>query len=170
MTLVKQDAGVLPLRRDVPTLAIWPEVRTGTEVDEVIEHALTLGGALGRYVTDVAELVIGTDPEEEEIAAAIAVAAERSQVIVGTYNASFSPGQIALVRSLLARGDCTVIAVSLRNPYDLLVFPDVHAYAACYENRPLALEALAAVLAGEAPARGKLPVSLGERYPYGFGL
>jgi len=151
-------------------LVVWPEVREGTEVDEVVEHALTLGGAVGRYVTDVAEFAIGIEPTEEEIAAVLAAAAGRPQVIVGTYNASFSPGQVALVRSLMERGDCTVIAVSLRNPYDLLAFPDVHAYAACYENRPLALEALAAVLAGEADAQGRLPVSLGERYPYGFDL
>jgi len=170
VTLVKQDDGALPLKRDVPTLAIWPEVRLGTEVDEVIDHSLTLAGAVGRYVKDVEELVIGIEPTDDEIAAVLAAAAGRPQIIAGTYNASFSPGQIALVRALMARGDCTVIAVSLRNPYDLLAFPDVHAYASCYENRPLALEALAAVLAGEAPARGKLPVSLGERYPYGYGL
>ncbi len=170
VTLVKQDAGVLPLKRDMPTLAIWPEVRIGTEVDEVIEQELTLGKAIGRYVVEVKELIIGIEPTADEIAAVLLAAAGKRQIVVGTYNAAFSPGQTSLVEALMRSGSSTVIVAALRNPYDLLAFPDVHAYAACYENRPLALEALAAVLAGEMPAQGRLPVSLGDQYPYGHGL
>ena len=100
----------------------------------------------------------------------LSAAAGTRQVVVGTYNAAFSPGQTSLVEAILRSGSCTVIVAALRNPYDLLSFPDVHAYAACYDNRPLALETLAAVLAGEMSAQGRLPVSLGELYPYGHGL
>lgn len=170
VTLVRNTGGALPLKRDVPVLAVWPSVRNSTEVDEVIDQEVTLGKALAAYVADVREAEIGTAPDEGEIRAVLEQAAGCGQIVVGTYNAVFSPGQIRLVKELLKLGHAPVTAVALRNPYDLLAFPDVHAYAACYENRPLMLAALAKVLTGEIPAAGQLPVSLSEEYPYGFGL
>ncbi|MNP73262.1 hypothetical protein D3C76_1699560 [compost metagenome] len=61
-------------------------------------------------------------------------------------------------------------AVALRSPYDLLAFSGVQAYVACYENRPLMLEAAAKVLAGQQPALGRLPVTLSPEYPAGWGM
>jgi beta-N-acetylhexosaminidase len=170
VTLVKNMEGALPLKPEVPTLAVWPVVRTSSEVDEVIDQELTLGGALAQVLTDVREVVIGTDPGEGEIASVLVQAAGCTQIVVGTYNAAFSPGQIRLVKELLKLEGVKVIAVSLRNPYDLQAFPDVHAYAACYENRPQMLQALAEVLTGRTPASGCLPVTLSEDYPVGYGL
>lgn len=171
VTLVKREPGALPLKRDAATLAVWPVVRSGSEVDEVIHQELTLGGALRPYVADIRELVVGVEPTEEEIRSVVAeAAAGRGQIVVGTYNATFSPGQVRLVHELLRVEGVTVIAAALRNPYDVLAFPDVHAYAACYENRPEMLRALAKVLTGVLPARGRLPVRLSEEYPYGHGL
>ncbi|MNC69063.1 hypothetical protein D3C75_1197190 [compost metagenome] len=91
------------------------------------------------------------------------------QIVVGTYNAQFNPDQAGLVNSLLALGKPLAV-VALRNPYDLLVMPEVQTYAAVYESRPLALESAAKALLGEIAFQGKLPVSLGTGYPAGWGL
>ncbi|MNC27541.1 putative lipoprotein YbbD precursor [compost metagenome] len=171
VTLVKAEAGSLPLLREVPTLVIWPEVRRSTEVDEVIPQELTLGKALAPYVADVLEITIGTEPTAAEQESVLAAArAGRLQIVAGVYNAAFSLGQASLVRGLAALEGATVTVVALRNPYDLREFPQVHAYAACYENRPPMLLAAAKVLAGVQPPQGRLPVSLSAEYPAGWGL
>jgi beta-N-acetylhexosaminidase len=171
VTLVKREQGSLPLRKDCPTMVVWPVVRTSSEVDEAIAQEVTLGGVLGAYLTDIREVVIGTEPTEEEIRKVVEEAEWGfGQIVVGTYNASFSPGQSRLVQELLLLGKAVVTAVALRNPYDVLAFPDIHGYVACYENRPEMLRAVAKVLVGELPAKGRLPVRLSDEYPYGFGL
>jgi beta-N-acetylhexosaminidase len=48
--------------------------------------------------------------------------------------------------------------------------PEVQVYAAIYESRPLALDSAAKALLGEIPFRGRLPVSLGDLYPAGWGI
>ncbi|MNR65495.1 hypothetical protein D3C85_1885550 [compost metagenome] len=48
--------------------------------------------------------------------------------------------------------------------------PEVETYVAAYESRPLALESVARALLGDIPFQGRLPVSLGEQYPAGWGL
>lgn len=172
VTVVKNEGGALPLRREWPTLAVWPEVRRSTEVDEALRPSLTFGQALGRRGFRVKEIVVGSQPEPEELAAVLAEVRGGGfrQVVVGTYNAAFAPGQRELVEALLAEAAGPVVAVALRNPYDLLQFPGVPAYVACYENRPLMMEALAAVLAGDRPAAGRLPVTLSDAHPFGHGL
>lgn len=160
VTMVRSEPGALPLRRDVPTLAIWPEVRTATEVEEVIRQDMTLGAALGRYIGSVTELAVGADPTAEEIRAAVAAVRDGMQVVAGTYNASLRPGQIRLVKALLQTGRARVVVAALRNPYDLAEFPEAAGTVACYENRPAMMEALAKVLVGEIPASGSLPVTL----------
>lgn len=171
ITLVRAEPGVLPLRADAPTLVIWPEVRRSTEVDEVIPQELTLGRALAPYVADVCEMIIGTEPTAAEQAAVLAAArGGRLQIVAGVYNAAFALGQASLVQALAALPGATVTAVALRNPYDLLAMPQVHAYAACYENRPPMLLAAAKVLAGLVPPQGRLPVSLSAEYPAGWGM
>ena len=171
VTLVRAEPGVLPLRADAPTLVIWPEVRRSTEVDEVIPQELTLGRALAPYVADVCEMVIGTEPTAAEQAAVLAAArGGRLQIVAGVYNAAFALGQASLVQALAALPGATVTAVALRNPYDLPAMPQVHAYAACYENRPPMLLAAAKVLAGRVPPQGRLPVSLSAEYPADWGM
>ena len=171
ITLVRAEPGVLPLRAVAPTLVIWPEVRRSTEVDEVIPQELTLGRALAPYVADVCEMIIGTEPTAAEQAAVLAAArGGRLQIVAGVYNAAFALGQASLVQALAALPGATVTAVALRNPYDLLAMPQVHAYAACYENRPPMLLAAAKVLAGLVPPQGRLPVSLSAEYPAGWGM
>ncbi|MBD3921349.1 beta-N-acetylhexosaminidase [Paenibacillus sp. PR3] len=170
VTLVRNENQAVPLQKGVPTFVIWPEVRTNTEVDEIIAQNVTIGSALRAYNGTVVEHVIGTEPTQEEIEQALQASAGYAQVVVGTYNASFSTGQTALVNGLLARDGVKVVVAALRNPYDLNQFPKVHGYLACYENRPIMMEALAKVLAGEARPLGKLPVTITEQYAYGHGL
>jgi beta-N-acetylhexosaminidase len=89
-------------------------------------------------------------------------------VVMVTYNATFSKGQTKIVRELAGKPDLHFIVAAGRNPYDLLEFPEVKTYYACYENRPLAMGSLANVLLGKEKAVGRLPVTLSEQYPIGW--
>ena len=75
-----------------------------------------------------------------------------------------------MVKELVQREEQYVIVAAGRNPYDLLEFPEVKTYYACYENRPLAMVSLANVLLGKEKAVGRLPVTLSEEYPLGWRL
>ena len=55
-----------------------------------------------------------------------------------------------------------VIAVAMRGPWDVAAYPPTVAALATYSILPASLEALAAVLAGEAEATGCLPVATAD--------
>ena len=63
------------------------------------------------------------------------------------------------MRSLVHAGR-RVAGIAVRNPYDLLAFPELPTYLATYEYAPPALEAATRVIFGEIEPVGRLPVSL----------
>ncbi|MHA6533637.1 beta-N-acetylhexosaminidase [Paenibacillus sp. BAC0078] len=170
ITLVRNNTSMLPLQSG-KTLVITAAPVVATLVDESFAAAPGLGAMLEKYGLDSIDRVVPAG----EIAVYAAKLLEEAQVkeieqiVVGTYNAQFHVEQIKLVESLLALGKPLAV-VALRNPYDLLAMPDVQVYAAAYESRPLALESTAKALLGVIPFRGRLPVSLGEEYPAGWGI
>lgn len=144
ITLVK-DENQLPLK-DQKTYVIWTEVRSSTEVDEVIEQEETLGACLSSHLSFVEEERIGVHPIEAERSRVLERSRNYSQVVFVSYNATFSSGQIAIVKELAQREECLLVVAAARNPYDLLEFPEVKSYLTCYENRPTAMKSLAKVL------------------------
>ncbi|NQX67048.1 beta-N-acetylhexosaminidase [Paenibacillus alba] len=168
ITLVKDEVGrALDLTK--PTLVIWTEVQMGTEIDEVVDRYGTLGSTLSEIGgTPVDEIYLGLYPSDAEIAAVLEACEGKQQVVIVTYNATFSAGQTRLVQTLAQKEELHFIVAAGRNPYDLLEFPEVKTYLACYENRPLAMVSLANVLLGKEKAIGRLPVTLSEQYPIGW--
>jgi len=122
----------------------------------------TLAAALG-----ATRLYTGS-PSDALIAQAVAAAREADVTVVTTFNAWSDPTQTALVAALLATGKPIVVA-AVGTPYDLASFPSAKTFVAAYGYQPPSLAALAAVLRGEAPAPGRLPVTIEDLYPYGSG-
>lgn len=168
-TLVKDDAGALPLDRSAKTLVIWPQVRTRSEVDDLIVQEYTLVSALEPHMQHVEILRINNDPEPFEVNEILANTEGYSQIVVLTYNpvSKLHQGQVDVVNALLARSSIRVVVASTRNPYDLNQFPDAPTYLCCYENRPAAMKALGNVLLGITEPKGKLPVTISEQYSFG---
>ncbi|MFJ6723424.1 glycoside hydrolase family 3 N-terminal domain-containing protein [Streptomyces sp. NPDC091281] len=136
----------------------------------VLAAALT---ALGFTAT---ALSTGTDPSAATADRAVAAAGAADAVVVLTYNVTAGSPQQALVERLSATGR-PVVAVAVRNPYDVAHLPGVRAYLAAYSWTDVELRAAARVMAGAVRPRGKLPVPVGraddpERvlYPVGHGL
>jgi beta-N-acetylhexosaminidase len=167
VTLVKNEGGLLPLRRE-RTLVISVAAAAVSEVDESVGLPVTLGQALDAEGIETEERIITLDRVAEHVRELTELAKTFAQVVVGTYNASLHRDQAALVGSLLDAGVRPVV-VALRNPYDINGFPSVPAYVLTYESRPLALRSAAKVLAGALKAKGRTPVSISPDYPAGWG-
>src|SRR5438045_6913547 len=80
-----------------------------------------------------------------------------------TVDAFLEQQQAQLMNSLMQTGQ-RVIGLAVRNPYDLLAFPQLRTYLVTYEYTRPALAAAVRVLFGETQAQGCLPVSLPGLY------
>ncbi|MDN3022702.1 glycoside hydrolase family 3 protein [Streptomyces sp. S.PB5] len=135
-----------------------------------------LAAALGELGFAATALSTGTAPSDATIAKAVAAARDVDAVVVGTYNVSATSTQKKLVEQLLATGK-PVVAIAVRNPYDVAQLPGVPAYLASYSWTDVELRAAARVIAGRAAPRGRLPVPVQRAdepaevlYPIGYGL
>ncbi|MFJ9004436.1 glycoside hydrolase family 3 protein [Streptomyces canus] len=133
-----------------------------------------LAAALTELGFTATALPTGTAPSAATVAQAVAAAQDADAVIVGTYN--ITAAQKALVEQLVATGR-PVVAVAIRNPYDVAQLPTVPAYLAAYSWTDVELRAAARVIAGQAAPRGRLPVPVQRAddpakvlYPVGYGL
>ncbi|CAM5532665.1 beta-N-acetylhexosaminidase [Streptomyces pilosus] len=176
ITLLVNEGGLLPLsRRRQPKLLVAgadpasPSGTTGPPTG-VLADALT---ELGFTAT---ALSTGTAPSAATIAKAVAAARDADAVVVGTYNVGASSSQKTLVEQLSATGK-PVVAVAIRNPYDVAHLPGVAACLASYSWTDVELRAAARVIAGRVNPRGTLPVPVQRAddpatalYPVGYGL
>ncbi len=105
-------------------------------------------------------------------------AASSDLVVVTTNNAwaEANSGQRRLVEALVRSGT-PVIAVAIRDPYDIAYFTDAATYLATYSYTAPALESLTRVLFGEIASAGRLPVTIPKAnnpdtalYEYDHGL
>ncbi|MDT0486997.1 glycoside hydrolase family 3 protein [Streptomyces doebereineriae] len=173
-TLLVNERRLLPLNRSTHRKLLVvgadpasPSGTTGPPTG-VLATALT---ELGFTAT---ALPTGTAPSAATVAQAVAAAQDADAVIVGTYN--ITAAQKTLVEQLVATGR-PVVAVAIRNPYDVARLPTVPAYLAAYSWTDVELRAAARVIAGKAAPRGKLPVPVQRAddpakvlYPVGYGL
>ncbi|WP_082208383.1 glycoside hydrolase family 3 protein [Paenibacillus dauci] len=166
ITVVK-DNGQLPLSIKQQGLVIWPQVTRETEVDEPAGHQTSLAEALRAYHIVTDEMIVDAELENAQIEQVMHRAQTVDFILMATYTSAgeLPAGQARLTAALAALPDIPVIVISVRNPYDMNHLPEVDTYICCYENRKYTIEALAAVLTGNQPFTGKLPVSLNEYYP-----
>ncbi|MFC9082765.1 glycoside hydrolase family 3 protein [Streptomyces sp. NPDC057062] len=175
-TLLVNDGLLLPLsRRTHPRVLVVgadPASPSGTDgpPTTVLADALT---GLGFTAT---ALSTGTAPSPATIEKAVAAAGNADAVVVGTYNVTAASSQRTLVNQLVATGK-PVVAIALRNPYDVAQLPAVDAFLASYSWTDVELRAAARVIAGRVRPHGKLPVPVQRAddpaqvlYPVGFGL
>jgi len=160
ITWVKSALPLVPLppKMDGPLGLILPEVSRVVPMDADEEPLRILVQLLSAQFK-VVPIRIGIDPSREDCRRAKALVQNSSVVIFGSYNAHQARFQARLVRQLL-RLNRNFIIVSLRNPYDLAMFPDVPCFITAYSFRPPAMEALAKALLGELKPKGVLPVTI----------
>ncbi|MFJ2814485.1 glycoside hydrolase family 3 protein [Streptomyces sp. NPDC087294] len=175
-TLLANAGGLLPLspRTHARLLVVGadPDSPSGTTGPPtgVLAEALT-----GLGFTATARST-GVSPSAAVISDAVAAAGGVDAVVVGTYNLTADSPQKTLVERLLATGK-PVVAVAIRNPYDIAQLPTVRACLATYSWTDVELRAAARVIAGRVRPRGRLPVPVPAAddptkvlHPLGYGL
>ncbi|MFI0896782.1 glycoside hydrolase family 3 protein [Streptomyces sp. NPDC020983] len=177
ITLLGNDAGVLPLRRrshrDLLVVGADPAAPSGTGGPPTA----VLARALSDLGHPAQALSTGTAPGQALIEQAVAAAAGKDAVVVCTYNVTgASAAQIALVAALAATS-VPVVQVAIRNPYDIAYLPPVAASLATYGWTDVSMRAVARVIAGKASPAGRLPVAVPRAddpatplLPIGYGL
>jgi beta-N-acetylhexosaminidase len=140
-----------PSRTFLPELKKrWPNV-TGVEVSD-------------RATPDQFDLVRSLAHRADAIVAAVFVR-------IASYSGrmDLSERQVALLDDLAGQNK-PYVAVLFGNPYTATVLPKIPAVLLTYENYDGIELAAVKALAGEAPIRGKLPISLPGLFPLGHGL
>ena len=142
LTVVRCAQNALPFKAGEPLLVVE------------IPAARGLGARLKAGSVSVTER-----PNSDEIEAVVKLAAVGCPVVVTTSDAKLNPAQVSLVEALCDAGNPLVVA-AVRNPYDLMAFPQAQTYIATYGSNPPTLEALADLLLGRFRPSGRLPVEL----------
>ncbi|MFH1723847.1 MAG: glycoside hydrolase family 3 N-terminal domain-containing protein [Elusimicrobiota bacterium] len=167
VTLLRDDASLLPLRpqggKSLLVIALRPS-RFSDHVEGFVRelkrrHAPTRGHALS------------PNPDEKAAELAVRRARDADFLIVGTYLWGNEPpvAQRRLVRRLLDLGKPTVL-VSLMNPYDARHYPAAKTVVLTYGPTRASLSAAARLIFGEIPSKGRLPVTVSDRFRRGSGF
>ncbi|MEU1226303.1 glycoside hydrolase family 3 protein [Streptomyces sp. NPDC005828] len=175
-TLLLNEDGFLPLspatHRSVLVVGADPASPSGTTGPPTT----TLATALTELGFSATALSTGITPTAAKIEEAVAAAAGKDVVLVGTYNVSATSPQRTLVARLVATG-VPVVTVAIRNPYDVARLGGQRASLASYSWTDVELRAAVRVLAGRAAPRGRLPVPILDAddptkvlHPVGYGL
>jgi beta-N-acetylhexosaminidase len=166
ITVLWDDARVLPLRRGGRALLLFPRLAAGTPVEDPLRGEETGEELLEALAGAVERHDLPADPGPEDRAAALLRAASHPVTILVLTDARGRRGQSALLQELLASHP-RILLLPIRNPFDLELVP-VWARASAvlsYGFRPVQLRALARVLLGEVQPYGRLPVTLRPRAP-----
>lgn len=164
ITLVKNN-GVLPLK-----------AAANEKIVVVGSSATTLGAEIQKHHSNVT--VINT--AVPLTASQLATAKTAKYIIVGT-NTSTVSGRLPsasimkLANQMIAETDAAVIGVGLRNPYDIMSYPNADAYLAQYGTRNVSFEASVNTIFGINKPTAKLPVTIYNHdgsvlYSFGHGL
>ncbi|MET9561632.1 glycoside hydrolase family 3 protein [Streptomyces tauricus] len=175
-TLLVNSGGLLPLSRRTHTKVLVVGADPASPSGTTGPPTTVLANALTELGFTPTVLSTGTVPSAATVAKAVAAAQDADAVLVGTYNVTAASAQRTLVNQLLATGR-PVVALAIRNPYDVAQLPDVKAYLASYSWTDVELRAAVRVLAGRVGPRGRLPVPVQRAddparvlYPVGHGL
>ncbi|MER8231884.1 glycoside hydrolase family 3 protein [Streptomyces sp. NPDC094049] len=175
-TLLVNEGGFLPLsparHGSVLVVGADPASPSGTTGPPTA----TLTTALRELGFTATALSTGTAPTAARIEEAVAAAAGKDVVLVGTYNVTGASAQRTLVARLAATG-VPVVTLAIRNPYDVARLSGQRATLATYAWTDVELRAAVRVLAGRARPVGRLPVPVQSAddptkvlYPVGYGL
>ncbi|MCX6338666.1 MAG: beta-N-acetylhexosaminidase [Candidatus Aureabacteria bacterium] len=161
ITLVSDGEKVLPLRMGPgeKLLVLSPVLGPLTAAEDGAAAEGTLAGFIGARhpMTETVPFeIVPSRGNFDRIREALRGA---RAVVMGTCNAHLYGEQARLVREVAAAGKPTVF-VALRNPYDAELYPPRAARLAAYGSDGHTLCALARVMFGELPTRGRLPVTL----------
>jgi beta-N-acetylhexosaminidase len=155
IALVRDEAGLLPLRPAQHVLVVSPDHPTRSRAEED-GAAGSLAEAVRRLAPSAEELPVDIAPPAEMVARAAERARAADVVVLATYDLAQQPPQAALAEALQQTGR-PIVAVALRGPYDAAALPRIRTFLAAYGDRPVHLRAAAEALFGALTPTGRVP-------------
>lgn len=160
-TLVRNEDALVPLRVEsterIVVLTQQKNALTRVE-DKHFPHDYLVECIRQRH-PHVQTIFTALHPAAQECREILATTNATDIIIMATVNAHLDQHQAELMHCLV-QSDRRVIGLAVRNPYDLLAFPQLRTYLVTYEYTRPALAASVRVLFGELQPQGHLPVSL----------
>ena len=153
LTLIKDDANLLPLNSNEKVLVVFPKIKVVTLVDNEDSSLNSLGDFMSFKVD---KFYTTLDPTEDEKNELLELSSKYDKIVYCSYNACFYPAQADLINSL---NQDKLIVIAVRTPYDLNVL-NTKTYILSYEASVLSFESLAKALTGQIKMIGKCPVTL----------
>ena len=164
LTLVREENGVLPLRRDsriaVIIVSDFPDVNPMMDLDREVR-------ARGHVVSTT---LIDTRTRVEEMAP---IANADVAVVAFAVRARSGAGSIAVppfAQQVVASLKVPVIGIAFGTPYLLREVPSVGTYICAYGIQPVMQVAAANAIFGQAAFSGRLPVTIPGLYSRGHGI
>lgn len=171
LTLVKNDRDLLPLAS--PGGVCWLLLAE----NRYAQQGLRIQDEVSRRAPAAKVMLLDPKlPESEFDAAAASLATCPAIAAVAFVSASAYRGDVSLpggyprLLSLLEKAGPPVILAALGNPYLLEQYPWASAYLAAFSNVPASEAALVKAIFGEAPVRGKSPVTIPGFVKVGGGI
>ncbi len=152
----------LHLKSGERIVVLSPQRNSMSMVEDRYYSDEVLADIIQQYHSPVRRLSIAQGPVEDAYRELLQTSSESDIFIVATVNAHLDERdeqQAEVVRYLVASGR-RIIGIAVRNPYDLLAFPQLRTYLVTYEYTRPALTAAVRVIFGERQAQGHLPVSI----------
>ena len=154
VTLVRDEGDVVPISPDDELLLVGFPGDEGSNAEDARYEPSLVADSLR-------DVGLSVDLQVVESADADVPTADYDAVVVATYDAANDDQQAAFVRSLSESVE-PLLALAIKNPYDLSAFPSVPGYLVSYDYVPATLTATAELLAGEIEPNGTLPVTVSE--------
>lgn len=166
-TLVRDEVGSLPVRpgTEERILIVARPMSAITPAAEGVFAEAHLAEAVRRHARQVESRVLmaragtGDAPSERDEREIIEAARAADLVVLVTLNAHRDPEQLQFLRAVAGAARRSV-GVAVYDPYDAGALPEVPTFLATYEYTQPALEAAVRALFGQAPVRGRLPVTV----------
>jgi beta-N-acetylhexosaminidase len=164
ITLVKNENFCLPISpMDVPGIIYLQDKRSAEQMGN-------------EYLQDQV-IIVPPEPNKETIEKVeltiqecdVIILMADIQVLPDKDSIHVPPAHESLIHQV-TKLDVPVILVSFGNPYLLNTFPDVDGYICAYRVTEQMFDAVMEMIYGERVPHGRLPVSISEEYPVGFGL
>ncbi len=174
ITVLRNEAGVLPLHADQPLRVLHLVLSSDARNDAIVGIP---EGELATRKISTQTVTLGPEVSAETAARLVASASSFTHVIASAFvrvaaykgNADMAESHARLLRDLQAAGR-PVVLVSFGSPYLLRQVPAVSAYVCAYGAADSSQRAAIGALFGEYPVGGKVPVSLPGLFAYGDGL
>jgi beta-N-acetylhexosaminidase len=173
ITLVRNDENALPLAKDKKIFYLG--ITNGDDrnfVGNSFQRTLRANG----YRFETAAL--DERSTETEVNAALKKAAEADVVITGLFgrvrsgarsSVGLPDAAVGALREILRSGK-RVVNLSFGNPYLLKSIPEMKTYIVAYGDMSSLQRATADAISGKIDFRGKLPITITEKYSRGTGL